>query len=213
MLHNIAPLPLICELMDQLTRVSRHCLALFTKLDIHWGYNNICIKDRDQWKAAFKINCGLFEPMVMFFGLTNAPATFQTMMNDIFCDLINEGYITIYMDDILIHTLNEYKLHCRVVNNVLQVLADHNLFLKPQKCQFKVTSVKYLGVIITTNSIAMDPIKVAGIHAWKVPRTLKEVQLFLGFCNFYCMYICSYSIIMAPLNALIALCMKTGRFI
>ena len=109
--QNTAPLPLIRELMDRLTRVHGHRLALFTKLDIWWGYNNICIRDSDQWKAAFKTNCGLFEPMVMFFGLTNAPATFQSMMNFIFRNLINEGYVTIYMDDILIHTPNDIALH------------------------------------------------------------------------------------------------------
>jgi len=148
--------------------------------------------------------------MVMFFGLTNTLATFQSMMNEIFHDLINKGYVMIYMDDILIHTPNNSELHCRVVNDMLQVLTDHDLFLKPQKCQFEVTSVKYLGVIITADFIAMDPIKVTGIRAWKVPRTLKELQSFLGFCNFYRMYICSYSTIVAPLNALIAFCAKTG---
>jgi hypothetical protein len=86
-------------------------LALFTKLDIRWGYNNIRIHNGDQWKAAFKTNHGLFELMVMFFGLTNALATFQSMMNHIFCDLINEGYVTIYMDDILIHTPDDPTLH------------------------------------------------------------------------------------------------------
>ena len=91
--RNTAPLPLIRELMDQLTRVHGHRSALFTKLDIWWGYNNIHIRDSDQWKAAFKTNRGHFEPMVMFFGLTNAPATFQSMMNFIFRDLINEGYV------------------------------------------------------------------------------------------------------------------------
>ena len=111
------------------------------------------------------MNCGLFEPMVMFFSLMNTPAIFQSMMNSIFHDLINEGYVTIYMDDILIHTLNDYELHHQVVNDVLQVLADHNLFLKPQKCQFEVTSIKYLGVTITADSITMDPVKVTGICA------------------------------------------------
>ena len=113
--------------------------------------------------------------MVMFFGLTNALATFQSMMSEIFCNLVNEGYITIYMDDILIHTPNNYELHCQVANDMLQVLADHDLFLKLQKCQFEVTSVKYLGVIITANSITMDPIKVTSICTWKVPRMLKEL--------------------------------------
>ena len=104
--------------------------------------------DGDQWKAAFKTNHGLFEPMVMFFGLTNVPATFQSMMNHLFCELINEGYVTIYMDDILIHTLNDPVLHHCVVNDVLRILAVNDLYLKPQKCQFEQTKVEYLGIII-----------------------------------------------------------------
>ena len=146
--------------MDRLTRVHSRRSALFMKLDIRWGYNNIRIRDGDQWKAAFKTNRGLFKPMVMFFGLTNAPATFQSMMNFIFRELINEGYITIYMDDILIHTPNDTALHQRVVHNVLHILADNNLYLKPQKCQFEVTEVEYLGVVISEDCIAMDPVKV-----------------------------------------------------
>ena len=127
--------------MDRLTRVHSHRSALFTKLDICWGYNNICICDGDQWKAAFKTNRGLFEPMIMFFGLTNAPTMFQSMMNFIFRDLINEGYIIIYMDDILIHTLDDVALHRRVVNDVLRILVENDLYLKPQKCQFEVMEV------------------------------------------------------------------------
>ena len=91
----------------------------------------------------------------MFFGLTNAPATFQSMMNFLFWELINEGYVTIYMDDILIHTPNDVALHWRVVNDVLRILANNDLYLKPQKCQFKVTKVEYLGVIISKDRIAM----------------------------------------------------------
>ena len=78
-------------------------LKYFTKLDIRWGYNNVCIKEGDEWKAAFITNKGLFEPTVMFFGLCNSPATFQAMMDDYFRDMIDEGWIAIYMDDILIH--------------------------------------------------------------------------------------------------------------
>ena len=96
----------------------------------------------DQWKAAFKMNRGLFEPMVMFFGLTNAPTTFQLMMNHLFHKLIDEGYVTIYMDDILIHTPNDPALHRCVVNDVLRILTVNDLYLKPQKCQFKQTEVE-----------------------------------------------------------------------
>ena len=160
--------------MDRLTRVHSRRSALFTKLDICWGYNNIRICNGDQWKAAFKTNRGLFEPMVMFFGLTNTPATFQSMMNFIFRELINEGYVTIYMDDILIHTPNDLTLHRRVIN-VLQILADNNLYLKPQKCQFEAMEVEYLGVVISKDRITMDPVKVNGVKNWKRPTTLREL--------------------------------------
>ena len=172
---NTAPLPLIRKLMDRLMRVHGHRLALFTKLDIRWGYNNIHIHDGDQWKVAFKTNQGLFKPMVMFFGLTNAPATFQSMMNFIFWELINEGYVTIYMDNILILTPNNLDLHQWVVNDILQILADNDLYLKPQKCQFEATEVEYLGVIISKDRIAMDPVKVNGVKNWKQPMTLQEL--------------------------------------
>ena len=96
-IKNRYPLPLISELMDRL-KDSRY----FTKLDVRWGYNNVRIKEGDEYKAAFITNRGLYEPTVMFFGLTNLPATFQNVMNDIFADLVAEGKVTVYMDDILI---------------------------------------------------------------------------------------------------------------
>ena len=109
---NRYPLPLISELVNQL-----HGARYFTKLDVHWGYNNVRIKEGDEWKAAFHTNRGLFELLVMFFGLTNSPATFQTMMNDIFHDLILEGIVCIYLDDILIFTrmVEEHRCIMRLV--------------------------------------------------------------------------------------------------
>ena len=112
-------LPLIPQLIDRL----RGC-TLFTKFNIKWGYNNIRIKDGDQWKAAFTTNQGLYEPTVMFFGLTNSPVTFQTMMNTIFYDLVTDGSMTIYMDDMAIHTARKegetkeehIERHRRIVN-------------------------------------------------------------------------------------------------
>ncbi len=103
-IKNRYPLPLISELIDKL-RGAKY----FTKLDVRWGYNNVRIKEGDEEKAAFRTNRGLFEPTVMFFGLTNSPATFQWMMNDIFHDLIGEGKVTIYLDDILIFSKNLNK--------------------------------------------------------------------------------------------------------
>src|SRR5271155_2074734 len=114
-IKNTYPLPLISELVDQL-KGSKY----FTKLDIQWGYNNVRIKDGDQWKAAFKTNLGLFEP-TMFFGLTNSPATFQTMMNELFQDLIQERWVIIYMDNILILT-NTIEDNIKCTKRILQRL-------------------------------------------------------------------------------------------
>ena len=102
---NAYPIPLISDLMLKL-KGSRY----FTKLDIRWGYNNVRLKQGDEWKAAFITNRGPFELTVMFFGLMNSPATFQAMMDDYFEDLINEGGIVIYMDDILIHAKTKEQL-------------------------------------------------------------------------------------------------------
>jgi len=98
MIKNKYPLPLIPQLVNRL----RGC-SLYTKFDVRWGYNNICIKEGDKWKAAFMTNEGLFEPTVMFFGLTNSPATFQVMMNSVFAPEIAEQWLTVYMDNMAIH--------------------------------------------------------------------------------------------------------------
>jgi hypothetical protein len=97
MIKNSYPLPLVGDLLDKLKGAQ-----WFTKLDIRWGYHNVCIKEGDEWKGALKTNRGLFEPMVMFFSLCNSPAMFQAMMNHLFKDMIDEGWIVIYMDLILI---------------------------------------------------------------------------------------------------------------
>jgi hypothetical protein len=144
MICNTYPLPLIKELIIKLVKKK-----WFTKLDIHWGYNNICIKDRDQWKTAFKTNRELFECMVIFFGLTNSPATFQTMMDILFREEIMKGRVIVYMDNILIVIeSNNLEDHIRMVSKVLQILEDNDLFLKPEKCHFHKREVEYLGIIV-----------------------------------------------------------------
>jgi hypothetical protein len=129
---------------------------VYPLLDIRWGYHNIRIKEGDEWKGAFKTNKGLFEPTVMFFGLCNSPATFQAMMNDIFRDMLNEGWLIIYMDNILIY-LNDPEGHRQRTLRVLARLRENDLFLKAEKCKFNVKEVEYLGLIISENKIAMDP--------------------------------------------------------
>ena len=110
---NKYPLLLISELVSQL-----YGARYFTKLDVHWGFNNVCIKPGDEWKVAFWTNRGMFKPLVMFFGITNSPATFQTMMNDIFQDLIVEGIMIVYLDNILIFTKTEEE-HAKAIWQIL----------------------------------------------------------------------------------------------
>jgi hypothetical protein len=178
-IKNAAPLPLIPELIDKL-----HGARYFTKLDIRWGYNNIRIKEGDKYKAAFKTPLGLFEPTVMTFGLCNTPATFQTFMNKIFKDMIEDGHVVVYLDDNLIFSDDPDHLE-HLTQEVLSCLEQYNLYLKLEKCVFTQTSIEYLGIIITDGQVRMDPAKLAGIKGWLTPQTVKQVQAFLGFCNFY----------------------------
>jgi len=175
---------------------------LFSKFDIRWGYNNIRIKEGDEYKAAFKTSEGLFEPMVMFFGLTNSPATFQTMMDNIFQEEVAQGWLRIYMDDMIIATKDDKVLHKLQVNHILDKLEKFDLFLKPEKCRFHQHEVEYLGVLIGNGSVKMDPVKVQGILEWPTPLTVKDVRSFLGFCNFYRAFIKNFSDIARPLNNL-----------
>ena len=170
---------LIPELITKL-----HRAKYFTKLDVRWSFNNVRIKEGDEWKAVFQTNHGLYKPLVIFFGLTNSPATFQTMMDDIFEDPISEGVVVVYLDNILIfmETLEEHrKVTCRI----LELLEKHKLYLRPDKCEFKKTMIEYLGVIIFYNLVTMDPVKITGVTEWPALMNKKEVQSFLGFTNFY----------------------------
>src|SRR6267378_7467625 len=117
------------------------------------------MKEGDEWKAAFHTNRGLFEPLVMFFGLTNSPAMFQTMMDDIFEELITDGIVIVYLDDILIFT-ETIEEHWKITRRVFELLKKNKLYLRLDKCEFERTTIEYLGVIVLHNSIAMDPVKV-----------------------------------------------------
>jgi hypothetical protein len=187
-IHNAYPLPLIPELIDRLSGCS-----LYTKFDIRWGYNNVRIKEGDEWKAAFITNEGLFEPTVMFFRLTNSPATFQMMMNSIFTNEIAEKWLTVYMDDMAIHTQRQdseteeqhVQWHRIYVKQILAKLMEHNLFLKPAKCVFEQPSIEFLGVWITQGEVQMDNTKVEKVCNWRPPTNVTEVRKFLGFTGYY----------------------------
>ena len=171
-------------------------------MDVRWGYNNVRIKDGDQWKAAFKTNKGLYEPNVMFFGLTNSPATFQTMMDDIFREEVAEGWLLTYIDDLLVFSDGSKEHHLSLVRRILQKLQDNDLFLKPEKCHFLKESVDYLGIIVGRHGIEMDPIKLKGLANWPRPTMVTEVRSFLGFGNFYKPFIRDYARIARPLHDL-----------
>lgn len=193
---NRYPLPLASDIINRL-RQSKY----FTKFDVRWGYNNIRIKEGDEWKAAFTTNRGLFEPRVMFFGLTNSPATFQALMNSIFGDLIAAGKVAVYLDDILIFS-DTREEHRRVTHEVLRRLQEHDLFLRPEKCEFEQTEIEYLGLVIRQGEVSMDPIKVQAVRDWPTPRNLREVRGFIGFANFYRRFIKDFAKITRPLHDL-----------
>lgn len=174
---NRYPIPHITDLIDALSQVS-----IFTKIDLQWGYNNVRIKEGDEWKTAFVTKDGLFQAKVMYFGFVNAPATFQNMMNNIFEDLICQEKVMVYLDDILIFG-NDRKKHQKIVHKVLQRLEDNDLFAKAEKCLFEKDKLAYLGMIISKSHVEMDPAKVTGVTEWPVPTKVKHVQAFLGFAN------------------------------
>jgi len=128
-------------------------------MDLCWGYNNVRIKKGDEWKAAFSMPEGSFEPMVMFFRLTNSPAMFQAMMNDLLRDLVVEEKVAVYINDMMIAMETE-EGHDKIVEEVLRRLEENDLFVKPEKCVWKIKEVGFLGVIIGEDRIRMEKEKV-----------------------------------------------------
>ena len=183
---NVAPIPLIPKLIDKLLGA-----RFFAKLDVWWGYNNIRIREGDEWKTTFKTPMGLYESLVMNFGLYNALATFQTFMDEQFKDLIATGHVVVYLYDILIFADNEAELE-QLTHKVLQCLLDLDLFLRLEKCSFNKTAVKYLSIIISEGELCIDPVKLTAVKQWPRPKTVKDIQKFLGFCNFYCRFVKAY---------------------
>jgi hypothetical protein len=200
--RNQYPLPLIAQLISDLSGA-----WIFSKVDVRQGYNNVRIKKGDEWKAAFKTKFGHWEPLVMFFGLTNSPSTFQEMMNVIYKEVIEKHArrgttIRIYMDDIAIATTGTLQDHVDAVRDVLRVAEQNDLYFKLSKCTFHASSIDYLGVIIEKGMTRMDPVKIAGIKNWPTPTKVKDVRSFLGFCNFYRTFIRGFAHLARPLNEL-----------
>jgi hypothetical protein len=137
----------------------------------------------------------------MFFGLCNAPSSFQRMMVEMFKEEIATGKVFIYIDYMIIAT-KDLTEHRRLVYKVLQCFKENNLYLKPEKCEFERMQIEYLGIIISHNKVAMDPVKVQGVVDWPIPKSKHDVQSFLGFCNFYRQFIKDFSKIVCPMHGL-----------
>ena len=158
--------------MDILDGVEKR--KVFTKLDLRWGYNNVRIKEGDEWKVAFTMHIGAYEPTVIYFGLTNSSTTFQMMMNDPFRDLINQGDMATFIDDILVATDTEER-HDELVEEVLKRLEENDLFIKPKRYKWKVREVEFLGVVISLRGVEMQKEKVEGVLNWPALRNVKKV--------------------------------------
>ena len=194
------PLPLIGNIMDHLQGKN-----LFTKLDIRWGYNNIRIKEEDRWKAAFKTPFGLFEPTVMYFGLTNSPATFCRAVKKMLRPLINKypGELFDYIDDILIATKDNLPRHQQIVDEVFTLFTKESYFLRPAKCEFEKKRIEYLGLIVDGDTLTIDPKKADGLSNWpRDLKTVKEVRSVLGVLGYQRPFIPNYATLARPLTTL-----------
>ena len=168
------------------------------KFDISGAYNRIRIKEGDEWKIAFYTRFGHYKYLVMPFGLTNAPAMFQAFINNVLRQHL-DIFIMIYLDDIMVYseTLQEHKLH---VGKVLAALTKADLWVKPEKTEFHKQEIEFLGFIMGKDGIKMDPKKVEAVTTWPTPKSVKDIQSFLGFANFYWRFIKDYSKEAEPLT-------------
>jgi len=153
-IRNNYPLPLISDMLENIGTKK-----VFTKMDLRWGYNNVRIKEGDEWKAVFTTPEGSFKPTVMFFGLTNSPATFQAMMNELLRDLINTGKVAAFINDVIIGTEME-EGHDEIVAEVIRRLEENDLYMKPEKCKWRVREVEFSGVVIGPEGIKIEKEKV-----------------------------------------------------
>jgi len=195
------PIPRLDDMLDQLSGAK-----VFSKLDLRSGYHQIRIKPGDEWKTAFKTKEGLYEWLVMPFGLSNAPSTFMHLMNQVLRPFLS-NFVVVYFDDILIYSKNEEE-HLEHVKMVLDVLKDNELYVNLKKCVFLQTRLVFLGFVISSEGIQVDDSKVEAIKGWSTPTNISEVRSFHGLATFYRRFIRNFSTIMAPITE----CLKKGKF-
>jgi len=190
---NKYPLPLMDELRDRVAGAK-----VFTKLDLKDGYHLIRMRKGDAHKTAFRTRYSQYEYKVMPFGLVNAPATFQTLMNKILREFLDHG-VVVYLGDILIYSENMDD-HIKLVQKVLDRLEQHDLAVSLKKSVFHQDEVEFLGYIVKTSGVTMSDRKVKSVQDWAPPRSVKEVQIFIGFANFYRRFIQDFSKICKPIT-------------
>ena len=190
---NRHPLPLITQILDQLNGCS-----YFTKMDLRDAYHRLRIRKGDEWKTAFRSRYGHYEYMVMPFGLANAPATFQAYINKALSGIV-DVFCVVYLDDILVFSKDRTS-HVEHVKEVLRRLRKHDLYANLKKCEFFAPAVEYLGFIISSDGISMDPRRVETVRDWPALQSFRDIQVFLGFANFYRRFIRHYSQITRPLT-------------
>jgi hypothetical protein len=193
---NRYPLPLINELLDRLAGAK-----FFTKFDMREAYHLLRIALGDEWKTAFRCRYGLFEYLVMSFGLCNAPGSFQHFVNDAFREFL-DVFLLAYLDDLLIFskTLKEHKRHVR---QVLEKCKELGVHLKAEKCVFHAEEVPFVGFLVSAKGVRMDPSKISAIVDWPTPTSAHDILVFLGFANFYRRFIGNYSKIAQPMTSLL----------
>ena len=160
------------------------------------------IKEGDEWKVAFTIPEGSFKPMVMFFRLMNSPAMFQAMMNELLRDLINTGKVVVFIDNVIVGMEME-EGHNKLVAEVIRRLEENDLYVKPEKCKWKVREVGFLEVIIGPEGIKMEKEKMKGVLEWLTSKCVKDMQKFLGLANYYHRFIKGFASIARPLHNMV----------
>jgi len=190
------PLPLIGEVIDKLKEAK-----YFNKLNLIWRYNNVWIKEDDEWKTAFLTNKGLFEPQVIYFGLCNSPGTFQRIMNSILWELLHKGVLVNYMDNFVVPAKMMKELKEQTIR-FLKIAEKHNLCFKISKCNFNMEEIPILGVIVGKGQVKMEQEKIKAVKEWKMPMKVKDIESFLGFANFYRRFIQNFSYTAKLLNKL-----------